>query len=140
MPLPISLVELVKDGVVGSNYFLLNLSSTVLAARNMSQNSPHAATENTPASPSQSEPLNVPPLSFLPQHLSNISLASRYSESSRNPLGKVPTEAEVREELEELEGQARIADKVKEAEMKKASKVREREGEKGQGWCQHPDF
>jgi hypothetical protein len=69
--------------------------------------------------------LRISPLSFLPPQLSDITLASRYSESSSNPLGKVPTEAEV---CEEIEGQARMAEKVKEAELKKASKARDREG------------
>jgi hypothetical protein len=82
--------------------FLVKSSSVVLAAGNMSENSTFHTVENAPdpTPPSQTEPLNVPLLSFLAPHLSDITLASRYSESSSNPLGKVPIEAEFHEELE----------------------------------------
>jgi hypothetical protein len=76
----------------------------------MSEKSTCHAIENAPdPTPlSQTEPLNVPPLFFHSPNLSDITLASCYSESSNNPLGEVPTEAEVHEELE---GQARMAKK-----------------------------
>jgi hypothetical protein len=120
--------------------FLVKSSSVVLAAGNMSENSTCHTFENPldPTPPSQTEPLNVPLLSFLTPHLSDVTLASCYSESSSNPLGKVLTEAEFREELE---GQARMTKKVKDVELKKASKARDMEGKKGKWWpCNLTDF
>jgi hypothetical protein len=104
----------------------------------MLENSLHS-TENTPdiPPPIQQKPLNIATISFLPPHLSDPPLAQPYSASS-SPLREVQIEAELHEELE---GQDRMADKVKEAEMKKASKARNREGEKGQWWsCNLTDF
>ena len=97
----------------------------------MSENTPNS-TDNTPAvsSPIQPDPLFIEPLSFLPPNISDLSLAQPYSASSSNPLGKIPTEAELREELE---GQARMAEKVKEQEIKKASKAQNREGRRVNG-------
>ncbi|KAK1610111.1 hypothetical protein QYE76_033784, partial [Lolium multiflorum] len=74
---------------------------------------------------------------FLPPHISDTRLAQPFSASSSNALGRIPTLQEIQEELE---GQARMAAKVQEAEMKKASKARIREGEKGQWWpCEIKD-
>jgi hypothetical protein len=82
---------------------------------NLSDNS----TETSALDPN--EPLSAPPLFFLPPHISDNSHALPYSGSSSDPLGKVPTKAEI---LEEIEGQARMADKVKEAELKMASNAK----------------
>ncbi|KAK1645346.1 hypothetical protein QYE76_063151 [Lolium multiflorum] len=55
-----------------------------------------------------------------------------------NALGRIPTLEEIQEELQ---GQARMAAKVQEAKMKKASKAKIREGEKGQWWpCEIKDL
>ncbi|KAK1664996.1 hypothetical protein QYE76_053155 [Lolium multiflorum] len=57
--------------------------------------------------------------------------------SHRAINGRIPTLQEIQEELK---GQARMAAKVQEAEMKKASKARTREGEEGQWWpCEIKD-
>jgi hypothetical protein len=127
----VSFAGLERDGVAGIR-LALKFLDIVLAAGSMPQNPPYTA-ENTldVPPPIQLEPLNVPPLSFLPPHLSEPCLAQPYSASSSNPLGKIPTEGDV---VEELEGKARMANKVREAGMKKAFKARNRGGEKGQWW------
>ncbi|KAK1667243.1 hypothetical protein QYE76_055402 [Lolium multiflorum] len=52
-------------------------------------------------------------------------------------LSRIPTAQEIEEELQ---GQARMAAKVQETENKKASKARNREGERGQWWpCETTD-
>ncbi|KAK1641909.1 hypothetical protein QYE76_059714 [Lolium multiflorum] len=57
--------------------------------------------------------------------------------AGNNYLNRIPTLAEIQEEIE---GQARMAAKVQELEQKKASKARNREGEKGQWWpCEVKD-
>ncbi|KAK1649856.1 hypothetical protein QYE76_067661 [Lolium multiflorum] len=55
-------------------------------------------------------------------------IAQPFSASSSTALGRIPTPKEFQEELE---GQARMAAKAQEAETKKASKARIREGERG---------
>jgi hypothetical protein len=84
----------------------------------MSENSP-TYTDSSPSSPQPipPEPIYIEPLVFLPPNIYDTRLAQPYSASSSNPLGRIPTEAELREESE---GQDRMADKVQEAEMKKA--------------------
>ncbi|KAK1604112.1 hypothetical protein QYE76_027785, partial [Lolium multiflorum] len=57
--------------------------------------------------------------------------------SHRAINGRIPS---LKELQEELEGQARMAAKVQEAENKRASKARNREGERGQWWpCETTD-
>jgi hypothetical protein len=75
----------------------------------MSQNTPNS-TENIPNSPPpiQPEHLHITPLAFLTPNVSDLRLAQPYSASSSNPLGRIPTEAE---QVEELEGQARMEKK-----------------------------
>ncbi|KAK1680348.1 hypothetical protein QYE76_041196 [Lolium multiflorum] len=58
-------------------------------------------------------------------------LAQPFSASSSTALGRIPC---LKELEEELEGQARMAAKGQEAENKRASKARNREGDRGQ-WC-----
>ncbi|KAK1697114.1 hypothetical protein QYE76_013811 [Lolium multiflorum] len=66
-----------------------------------------------------------------------VRLAQPFSASSSNALGRIPTLQEIQEELE---GQARMAEKLLEAEQKKGSIARNREGEKGQWWlCEVTD-
>ena len=104
----------------------------------MSCNSPKC-TGSSPNSPDSSskEPSFPEPLAFLPPHISDTRLAQPFSASSSNALGRIPTVQEIQEELE---GQARMAAKVQEAEQKKGSKARNREGEKGQWWpCEVKD-
>jgi hypothetical protein len=73
----------------------------------------------------------------LPPYVSDTKLAQPFSASSNNALGRIPTLEEIQEELQ---GQARMAAKVQEAEMKKDSKDKIREGEKGQWWpCETKD-
>jgi hypothetical protein len=99
------------------------------AAGKMSTSSPKF-TDSSPNSPGSSskEPSYPEPLAFLPPYVSDIRLAQPFSASSSNALSRIPTLKEIQEELE---GQARMAAKVQEAEAKKASKARIREGEKG---------
>lgn len=108
------------------------------AAGSLSPSSPKC-TGSSPNSPEPSslEPSCPEPLAFLPPYMSDTKLAQPFSASSSNALGRIPTLQEIREELE---GQTRMAAKVQEAEMKKASKARTREGEKGQWWpCEVKD-
>ncbi|KAK1680483.1 hypothetical protein QYE76_041331 [Lolium multiflorum] len=64
-------------------------------------------------------------------------LAQPFSASSSTAPGRIPS---LKELQEELEGQARMAAKVREAENKRASKARIREGERGQWWpCETTD-
>ena len=108
------------------------------AAGSLSPSSPKC-TGSSPNSPEPSslEPSCPEPLAFLPPYISDTNLAQPFSTSSSNALGRIPTLQEIREELE---GQARMAAKVQETEMKKASKARTREGEKGQWWpCEIKD-
>jgi hypothetical protein len=102
------------------------------AAGNMSTSSPRF-TGSSPNSlpPNPTEPKFVEPLAFLPPNISDTRLAQPYSSSSSNILGRIPTVEEIQAELE---GQARMAAKVLEAEQKKGSKARNREREKGQWW------
>jgi hypothetical protein len=73
----------------------------------------------------------------LPPYVSDIKLAQPFSASSSAALSRIPTLEDIQEELK---GQARMAAKVQEAEAKKASKARIREGEKGQWWpCETKD-
>lgn len=95
----------------------------------MSENPTHGTSENMSETIplNQSKPLDVQPISFLPPNIPNIILASRYPGSSSNPFGqKVPTEAKI---FAEQEGQARMAEKIVEAEQKRVSKAKEREWE-----------
>jgi hypothetical protein len=96
----------------------------------MSENTPHS-TENTPniPPPIQPEPLNIAPLAFLPSNISDHRLQPYYT-PSRNPLGRIPTKVEL---LEELQGQARMAEKVKDMKMKKASKAMKKRGKRASG-------
>jgi hypothetical protein len=108
------------------------------AAGNMSINSPKC-TGSSPSNPEPSspEPSFPEPLAFLPPHISDTRLAQPFSASSSNALGRIPTLQEIQEELE---GQARMAEKLLEAEQKKGSIARNREGEKGQRWpCEVTD-
>ncbi|KAK1666242.1 hypothetical protein QYE76_054401 [Lolium multiflorum] len=69
--------------------------------------------------------------------INDIRLAQPFSVSSSTALNRIPT---LKELEEELEGQARMATKVQEAENKRASKARNREGERGQWWpCETTD-
>ncbi|KAK1662792.1 hypothetical protein QYE76_050951 [Lolium multiflorum] len=109
-----------------------------IAAENMSTSSPKY-TDSSPNSPEPNsvEPKFIEPIAFLPPNISDKRLAQPFSASSSNYLNRIPTLAELQEEIE---GQARMAAKVQEAEQKKASKVRNREGEKGQWWpCEVKD-
>ncbi|KAK1602361.1 hypothetical protein QYE76_016402 [Lolium multiflorum] len=64
-------------------------------------------------------------------------LAQPFSASSSTAPGQIPS---LKELQEELEGQARMAAKVQETENKRASKARNREGERGQWWpCETTD-
>jgi hypothetical protein len=102
------------------------------AAGNMSTSSPRftGSSPNSPP-PNSTEANFVEPLAFLPPNISDTRLAQPYSASSSNILGRIPTFEEIQAELE---GQARMAAKVLEADQKKGSKARNREGEKGQLW------
>jgi hypothetical protein len=102
------------------------------AAGNMSINSPKCtgSSLNSPE-PGSPEPIFPEPLAFLPPHIFDTRVAQTFSASSSNALGRIPTLQEIQEELE---GQARLAAKVQEVELKKGSKAQNREGEKGQ-WC-----
>ncbi|KAK1679495.1 hypothetical protein QYE76_040343 [Lolium multiflorum] len=87
--------------------------------------------------PSSLEPICPDPIAFLPPYVSDIRLAQPFSASSSTKLGRIPTAQEIEEELQ---GQARMAAKVQETENKKASKARNREGERGQWWpCETTD-
>jgi hypothetical protein len=99
------------------------------AAGNMSDSSPRF-TDSSPSSPppNSTEPTFVEPLAFLLPNISDTKLAQPYSTSSNNILGRIPTLEEIQAELE---GQARMAAKVQEAEQKKGSKARNCEGKKG---------
>jgi hypothetical protein len=96
----------------------------------MSENTMHDLLENTPLN--MSEPLLVEPISVLPPNIPNIILASNRPGSASNPFGQsAPTKAEI---LAEREGSTKMAEKIAEVELKKASKAKEREGERGQWW------
>ncbi|KAK1644549.1 hypothetical protein QYE76_062354 [Lolium multiflorum] len=83
------------------------------------------------------EPICPDPIAFLPPYVSDIRLAQPFSASSSTTPGRIPS---LRELQEELKGQARMATKVQEAENKRASKARIREGERGQWWpCETTD-
>jgi hypothetical protein len=87
--------------------------------------------------PNPAEPNFFEPIAFLSPNVSDIRLAQPFSASSSNYLNRIPTLAELQEEIE---GQARMAAKVHEVEQRKASKARTREGEKGQWWpCEVKD-
>ncbi|KAK1616030.1 hypothetical protein QYE76_021547 [Lolium multiflorum] len=87
--------------------------------------------------PSSLEPICPDPIAYLPPYVSDIRLAQPFSASSSTKLGRIPTAQELEEELQ---GQARMAAKVQETENKKASKARNREGERGQWWpCETTD-
>ncbi|KAK1603765.1 hypothetical protein QYE76_027438 [Lolium multiflorum] len=103
-----------------------------IAARNMSDRSPRF-TDSSPINPppNSAEPTFIEPLAFLPPNISDTRQAQPYSASSSNFHERIPTVEEIQAERE---GQARMAAKVQEAEQKKASKARNREGEKGQWW------
>jgi hypothetical protein len=81
--------------------------------------SPPRYTDNSPNSPDSGskEPSFPEPLAFLPPHVSDTRLAQPLSVSSNIALGWIPTLKEIQEEIE---GQARMAAKVQEAETKKA--------------------
>ncbi|KAK1667182.1 hypothetical protein QYE76_055341 [Lolium multiflorum] len=66
----------------------------------------------------------IDPIAFLPSNISDIRLAQPFSASFSNYLNRIPTIAEIQEEIE---GQARMAAKVQESEQKKASNARTRE-------------
>jgi hypothetical protein len=97
----------------------------------MSENTPNS-TKNTPNTPPpvQPEPLHITPLAFLPPNISDMRLAQPYSVSSSNPLGRIPTEVEL---LEELQGQARMAEKSKEMEMRRIPRPGTGRGRKASG-------
>lgn len=98
----------------------------------MSTSSPRFTSSSPNSPPPNSTEANfVEPLAFLPPNISDTRLAQPYSASSRNILGRIPTVEEIQVELE---GQARMAAKVLEAEQKKGLKGRNHEGEKGQWW------
>ncbi|KAK1630498.1 hypothetical protein QYE76_004813 [Lolium multiflorum] len=104
----------------------------------MPHGSPHS-TGSSPSNPDPSvvEPICPDPLAFLPPYVSDIRLAQPFSASSSTTPGRIPS---LKELQEELEGQARMATKVQEAENKRASKARIREGERGQWWpCETTD-
>ena len=104
----------------------------------MSTNSPKYTDSSLNSSePNPTEPKFIEPIAFLPPNISDTRLAQPFSASSSNYLNRIPTLAEIQEEIE---GQARMAAKVQESEPKKASKARNREGEKGQWWpCEVKD-
>ena len=90
---------------------------------------------NTP--PPLSDPLEIPPISVLPPIITPVNLSSDLLGSS-NRLAEPNTLSEAEIQGEE-EGTIRMAEKVAEAEQKraaaaKASKARKREGERGQWW------
>ncbi|KAK1617065.1 hypothetical protein QYE76_022582 [Lolium multiflorum] len=100
--------------------------------------SPHC-TGSSPSSPDPNtlEPICPDPIAYLPPYVSDIRLAQPFSASSSTAPGRIPSLKELQEELEE---QARMAAKVQEAENKRASKARIREGERGQWWpCETTD-
>ncbi|KAK1660619.1 hypothetical protein QYE76_048778 [Lolium multiflorum] len=104
----------------------------------MPHGSPHC-TGSSPSNPDPSavEPICPDPIAFLPPYVSDIRLAQPFSASSSTTPGRIPS---LKELQEELEGQARMAAKVQEAENKRASKARIREGEWGQWWpCETTD-
>ncbi|KAK1619776.1 hypothetical protein QYE76_025293 [Lolium multiflorum] len=104
----------------------------------MPHGSPHS-TGSSPSNPDPSavEPICPDPIAFLPPYVSDIRLAQPFSASSSTTPGRIPS---LKELQEELEGQARMATKVQEAENKRASKARIREGERGQWWpCETTD-
>ncbi|KAK1618975.1 hypothetical protein QYE76_024492 [Lolium multiflorum] len=104
----------------------------------MSHGSPHCtgSSQSSP-DPSTLEPICLDPIAFLPPYVSDIRLAQPFSASSSTAPGRIPS---LKELQEELEGQARMAAKVQEAENKRASKARNREGERGQWWpCETTD-
>ncbi|KAK1613650.1 hypothetical protein QYE76_019167 [Lolium multiflorum] len=108
------------------------------AAGSMSHGSP-LCTGSSPSSPEPStvEPICPDPIAFLPPFVSDIRLAQPFSASSSTALGRIPTAQELQEEIQ---GQARMAAKVQEAENKRASKARSREGVRGQWWpCETTD-
>ncbi|KAK1650121.1 hypothetical protein QYE76_067926 [Lolium multiflorum] len=108
------------------------------AAGSMPHGSPHC-TGSSPSSPDPSavEPICPDPIAYLPPYVSDVRLAQPFSASSSTLLGRIPTAQELEEELQ---GQARMAAKVQEAENKKASKARSREGVRGQWWpCETTD-
>ncbi|KAK1612518.1 hypothetical protein QYE76_036191 [Lolium multiflorum] len=108
------------------------------AAGSMPLDSPHC-TGSSPNSPDPSslEPICPDPIAYLPPYVSDIRLAQPFSASSSTAPGRIPS---LKELQEELEGQARMAAKVQEAENKRASKARIREGERGQWWpCETTD-
>ncbi|KAK1668648.1 hypothetical protein QYE76_056807 [Lolium multiflorum] len=105
------------------------------AAGSMSHGSPNC-TGSSPISPHPStlEPICPNPIAYLPPYVSDIRLAQP---SSSAAPGRIPS---LKELQEELEGQARMAAKVQEAENKRASKARNCEGERGQWWpCETTD-
>ncbi|KAK1698863.1 hypothetical protein QYE76_015560 [Lolium multiflorum] len=107
-------------------------------AGSMPHGSPHC-TGSSPNSPDPSavEPIFPDPIAYLPPYVSDIRLAQPFSASSSTLLGRIPTAQELEEELQ---GQARMAAKVQEAENKRASKSRSREGVRGQWWpCETTD-
>ena len=109
------------------------------AAGSMPHGSPHC-TGSSPSNPDPSavEPICPDPIAFLPPYVSDIRLAQPFSASSSTTPGRIPS---LKELQEELEGQARMATKVQEAENKRASKARIREGERGQWWpCENTDM
>ncbi|KAK1665786.1 hypothetical protein QYE76_053945 [Lolium multiflorum] len=109
-----------------------------ITAGSMSHGSPNC-TGSSPSSPEPStlEPSCPEPLAYFPSYVSDIRLAQPFSASSSTALGRIPT---LKELQEELEGQARMAAKVQEAENKRASKAPNREGERGQWWpCETTD-
>ncbi|KAK1608903.1 hypothetical protein QYE76_032576 [Lolium multiflorum] len=108
------------------------------AAGSMSNSSPNC-TGSSPSTPEPStlEPIFPDPIAFLSPFVSNIRLAQPFSASSSTVLSRIPTPQELQEELQ---GQARMAAKVQEAENKKASKARIHEGVRGQWWpCKTTD-
>ncbi|KAK1645329.1 hypothetical protein QYE76_063134 [Lolium multiflorum] len=120
--------------VKSGGFFLAGITGNrhAIVAGNMSTSSPKftGSSLNSPQ-PNSPDPTFAEPLAFLPPNVSDIMLAQPFSASSSNILGRIPTLQEIQEELE---GQARMAAKVQEAEQKKGSKARNREGEKGQWW------
>jgi hypothetical protein len=77
------------------------------AAGNMSTSSPKY-TDSSPNSPepNSAEPKFIEPIAFLPPNVSDIRLAQPFSATSSNYLNRIPTLAELQEEIE---GQARMA-------------------------------
>jgi hypothetical protein len=84
------------------------------ATGNMSTNSPRF-TDSSPniPHPNSTEPKFIEPIAFLPPNISDIRLAQPFSTSSSNFLSRIPIVEEIQAEIE---GQARMAAKVQEAE------------------------